>query len=80
MVINENVTNSFMLTNARHKELLEKAKEFLLTAKENIDNGVDMDLVNLDVVEAWHNIGEITGETSDEDRINTIFAKFCLGK
>ena len=43
-------------------------------------NNVDIDLINIDIVEAWNKLGEITGETSSEDRINTIFSKFCLGK
>lgn len=80
MVINSNIQNNFMITSARHKELLEKAQNSLLESVNNLCNGVDLDLVNIDIVEAWNSIGEITGETMAEDRINTIFSKFCLGK
>ena len=80
MVISGNIQNDFMITSSRHKELLDLARKNLIEAINDIDNGVDIDLVNISVVEAWRNIGEITGETMSEDRINVIFDKFCLGK
>ena len=75
-----NIQNSFMITSSRHKELLDKARKSLCNCIEEISSNVDLDLVNIGVVEAWNYIGEITGETASEDRINTIFSKFCLGK
>lgn len=80
MVINQGITNGFMITSTRHKDLLVKAKKSLINALKGIDSNVDLDLINIDVVDAWNYIGEITGESMPEDRINTIFDKFCLGK
>lgn len=81
MVINSNIQNSFMITSSRHKELLERAKNILSQCLTQINqNNLSLELINIDVVEAWNSIGEITGETMAEDRINTIFSKFCLGK
>ncbi len=73
-------SNEIAITNARHKEALEKAKESLKQALNTIDEGLPLDLVSIDVRDAWHAIGEITGQTVDEDIIDHIFSQFCLGK
>ena len=39
-----------------------------------------LDVISLDITEAWSALGEITGETANEEIISQVFAKFCVGK
>ncbi len=72
--------NSILLVNARHKRLIDEAKEAIFSAIENIEGGMPVDLCEIDLRSAWHSLGEITGECADEEIVNEIFANFCLGK
>lgn len=69
-----------MVSNIRHKNLLEMAKDSLDKALEAISNNIPVDLVSVDIKDAWLHLGEITGDTVEEDLINEIFARFCIGK
>ncbi|MEW8957041.1 tRNA uridine-5-carboxymethylaminomethyl(34) synthesis GTPase MnmE [Clostridium sp.] len=69
-----------MITNSRHKEALYKAKERCKAALDTLDIGISIDLASIDVRAAWMNLGEITGETLEEDIIDKIFSEFCIGK
>ncbi|MBU5592408.1 tRNA uridine-5-carboxymethylaminomethyl(34) synthesis GTPase MnmE [Clostridium sp. MSJ-4] len=69
-----------MITNSRHKEALYRAKERCLAALDTLNSGISIDLASIDVRSAWMNLGEITGETLEEDIIDKIFSEFCLGK
>ncbi len=71
--------DSVVITNERHKDALTRAKNALDTAIENISADT-LDLVSVDIKEAYNAIGEITGNTSSEEIIDAIFKKFCLGK
>lgn len=63
----------------RHYSCLKRAYEKLCEAQANA--GVyPLDMISLDIREAWRTLGEITGDTADEEIINTVFAKFCVGK
>lgn len=64
---------------ARHYAALVRAEEKLAEAIRGL-NDFPLDLISLDLREAWRILGEITGETADEDIISTVFAKFCVGK
>ena len=44
------------------------------------EEGIDLDCASIDLHDAWRYLGEITGETLDEQIIDRIFEKFCLGK
>lgn len=72
-------TQDTLLTNLRHKTALEKAVEFLVGAKENIACG-SCELAAFDIREALENIGEITGETTNDEILDRIFSNFCVGK
>lgn len=63
----------------RHYLALKRARNSLENAKNSI-GCVPLDLVSIDIKEAWQTLGEITGETANEEIINTVFAKFCVGK
>ncbi|MCY6958204.1 tRNA uridine-5-carboxymethylaminomethyl(34) synthesis GTPase MnmE [Clostridium brassicae] len=69
-----------MITNTRHKEALIKGKESLNAARDVLNNTFAIDLASIDIRNAWKNLGEITGDTVEEDIIDKIFSKFCLGK
>lgn len=69
-----------MVSNVRHKNLLEKAKTALEKALNTIEIRMPEDFVSMDISEAIGFLGEITGESLQEDIINRIFEKFCLGK
>ena len=72
-------SDSLIITNERHKNALVRANEALKRAIQNIGDDT-LDLVSIDIKEAYTSIGEITGNTTSEDIIDSIFTKFCLGK
>lgn len=69
-----------IITNARHKEALIRAKESLSSALDTLNNTLAIDLSSIDIRNAWSKLGEITGDTLEEDIIDKIFSEFCLGK
>ncbi len=72
-------SGSVIITNERHKDALSRAYKGLTRASKNI-NEDSLDLVSIDIKEAYMAIGEITGNTTSEEIIDAIFDKFCLGK
>lgn len=68
------------LTNLRHVDLVKKALAAVECAEESIRSGMPADCIVIDVTEAWHTLGEITGDTVDQELINSIFERFCVGK
>ena len=71
--------NGDFLCEERHFEALSRAKEKLNCAISSIKN-VTLDLLAIDLKDAWDALGEISGKTATEEIINNIFAKFCVGK
>ncbi len=63
----------------RHFDALKRALHSLRSAKEGLFV-VTLDLIAVDLKDAWDALGEITGETASEEIISTVFAKFCVGK
>ena len=79
--INEiNVDNEVIVTNTRHKNLINKSIESTNNALKSLQNNMPMDIVAIDIKSILENLGEITGENVSENIINEIFSKFCLGK
>lgn len=68
------------LTNLRHVYLVKKALEAVRRAQKSLQDGMPADCITVDLVEAWNRMGEITGETVDNELINKIFERFCVGK
>ena len=68
------------LIEERHFEALQRAKESLQKAILGCQMMTPLDLIGIDVKEAWDALGEITGETATEAIIEEIFSKFCVGK
>jgi tRNA modification GTPase len=68
--------HSDMVTNIRHKDLLEKTKNSIGDAKKMALNNQPMDLIEIDIRQAWEYLGEIIGETVTEDIIDQVFSSF----
>ena len=72
--------NELIITNERHRNLLNKSKEYLEVAKNEIINNEPIDIVSIVIKNATKSLGEIIGADVNQDIINKIFEKFCLGK
>lgn len=75
-----NLDNEIVITNIRHKNLINKALENVMKTKETIINKMPIDIVAIFIKNILEDLGSITGEEISEDIINEIFSKFCLGK
>ncbi|SEW56489.1 tRNA uridine-5-carboxymethylaminomethyl(34) synthesis GTPase MnmE [Chitinophaga arvensicola] len=73
-------TEDTIITNARHHAALQEVLKSLMDVKQGMDNGLPGDLLALDIRLCLHYLGEITGEVTNEDRLDYIFSKFCIGK
>lgn len=71
---------STIVTNARHYASLQQVSSSLMDLRAGMDNKVPGDLLALDIRRALHFLGEITGEITNEDQLDYIFSKFCIGK
>jgi len=72
--------SSFVITNARHYDLLRRTSESLQSAQGLIRENVSEELILVNLYEALRFLGEITGETTPEDILSQIFSTFCIGK
>ena len=72
--------DSMMVTNVRHKALLEEASSALKDASSMAEAGEALEFLEIDVNRAYEALGEIIGEAVNENIINEVFARFCLGK
>ncbi len=76
----EGFAESAMLSNVRHIEAVRDAAEAVRQALEALADGFPPDTAATDIRRAWHALGQVTGKTVDEDVIDLIFERFCLGK
>ena len=72
--------NSVVVSNIRHKNALEKAKDYLLKALESINDKLSGEFIAVDLRNASSSLGEIIGIITTDDILNNIFSKFCIGK
>ncbi len=68
------------ITNLRHKKLLQEAVESLNQVLDSLHAHMPEDFYSIDLMSAYEALGSILGESVDEDVINEIFHKFCVGK
>ncbi|MFT3910416.1 MAG: tRNA uridine-5-carboxymethylaminomethyl(34) synthesis GTPase MnmE [Ferruginibacter sp.] len=73
-------TESTIVTNARHHAALQEVDRSLADIKAGLDSAEPGDLLALDIRRCLHYISEITGDISNEDVLDFIFSKFCIGK
>ncbi len=71
---------SQVVSNARHIALIKDAKKALQDSIQSIDNGMPVDMIEIDLKDAWNILGEIIGETSSTALLDELFSNFCLGK
>ena len=75
-----NFNDQIIITNIRHQEIINEAMESLEMCLSSIDEGYEEDFFTIDLLNAYEALGEIIGETVDDDVVNEIFSKFCMGK
>ena len=68
------------ITNARHKEALQDAYDSLLQVHKSIEDQMPEDFYTIDLMSAYEKLGLIIGESVEDDLVNEIFSKFCMGK
>jgi tRNA modification GTPase len=72
--------SSDSLNNERQIGLALQAERAMKHAISSLEEGMELDLVTIDLEEAWHALREITGKSGKEDLLDEIFSRFCLGK
>ena len=68
------------ITNVRHKNALQEALKSLFMVEESVKNEMPEDFYSIDLMDAYEQLGTILGESVEDDLVNEIFRKFCMGK
>lgn len=80
-VIDDNsMMDETIVSNTRHYDALHKAHEALDAVLKGLDTGITGDFIAMDIRRSLHHLGEITGEISTDDLLDSIFTRFCIGK
>ncbi|MDO5718259.1 MAG: tRNA uridine-5-carboxymethylaminomethyl(34) synthesis GTPase MnmE [Tissierellia bacterium] len=75
------IDNDIIITNTRHENLLRQAVNSLENVLNDVELGIPIDCIEVDLRNAWMKLGEITGEsTTQESVLDKIFSEFCIGK
>ena len=69
-----------LLNNERQISLMMKAENSMKQALRSMEYGMELDIVEIDIQEAYTSLKEILGEVHREDLLDTLFSNFCLGK
>lgn len=77
---NESLSNDVLISNERHKNLIQKARIEIDEAINAAENDMYIDIISIYITNAMNYLAEITGNNVTDDVINEIFKKFCLGK
>ncbi|HJN05428.1 MAG TPA: tRNA uridine-5-carboxymethylaminomethyl(34) synthesis GTPase MnmE, partial [Bacteroidales bacterium] len=75
-----NITNDVIVSNSRHYQALVNANNAMRQVEEGFNNNVPTDLIAIDIRQALHELGTITGEITTDEVLGNIFGKFCIGK
>lgn len=75
-----NAENDILVTNVRHKDLIDKALTGISEACAAYEAGMPLDCITIDIKNAAESLGQITGESVNDDVMNEIFSRFCIGK
>lgn len=68
------------ITNIRQRDAMIRARDSLLLVRKSIADGMSEDFYTIDLMNAYSSLGEIIGEQVDDDLVDEIFSKFCMGK
>lgn len=72
--------SEMIITNIRHKEALDEARDSLQNVQKSLSQNMPEDFYSIDLMSAYASLGRIIGEEVEEDLVNEIFSKFCMGK
>lgn len=72
--------SSLLVTSSRHRDALQKAQQHVQSALQALDQGMTGDFLSIDLRSALKELGTITGEITNEDILDSIFSRFCIGK
>ncbi|MDB2036108.1 tRNA uridine-5-carboxymethylaminomethyl(34) synthesis GTPase MnmE [[Clostridium] symbiosum] len=75
-----NFNDEVMITNVRHKTAMSEALKSLSLVKQSIEDQMPEDFYSIDLMNAYEQLGTIIGESLEDDLVNEIFNKFCMGK
>lgn len=75
-----NFNDEIYITNIRHKTALTESYNSLMMVMKSIDSGMPEDFYSIDLMNAYEQLGSIIGESVEDDLVNEIFSKFCMGK
>ncbi len=75
-----NNSNLEVVSSAREIGLLNEALNSIDQALNNVSSKLPVDMIAIDIKKAWDLLGEITGESYQDELLDTLFSKFCLGK
>jgi len=76
----DEIQSTNLAPNLRHKESLVRIYTTLKTGLQNMKEGAPLDIIAVDLDEGLKTLGEITGQSADDEVINHIFSQFCIGK
>lgn len=79
-VKSEAISSDIIVSNTRHFEALQHALDAILLVEKGLSNDLPTDLIAIDIRQALHYLGTITGEVTTDEVLSTIFGKFCIGK
>lgn len=74
------MNDQVFLHHARHKQALAEVQKSLILVKNSIEEGLPEDFYSIDLMHAYEELGQIIGESVEDDLVNEIFSKFCMGK
>lgn len=80
LIAHEGVDGGFLVTDARHHDLLARSRDEILSSLELLDQKASEELTLIGLHNALRYLGQITGETTTEDMLTRIFSTFCIGK
>ena len=77
---NIDFNNEIFITNARQKNDIYEAYNSIKLVKNSIEDGMPEDFFSIDLMNAYEYFGRVIGESLEDDLVNQIFSKFCMGK
>jgi len=80
VIENPDLMDQTIVTNSRHYDALHKALQSLDAVLVGLQGGITGDFIAMDIRQALHHLGLITGEIHTDDLLDSIFGRFCIGK